>query len=279
MPEEIKNETAETTDGAGAVGVDGNADVDKENTDTDAEAVNDADFSDGDAKDSEDPEAKEDKPAEEKPKSKDANAENARRRREAERKAELEKARQEAREAAIIETLGGKNPYTNEEMKDSADVREYLAMREIEKEGGDPLTDYAKHVKKKEKEAEAAAKKQSEDAEWYKKDYENFSEKYPDVKLDELIGDPLFQKYSDGRVGRMPLSELYEGFCEITAGAEKRAENKAKQTLANKKASPGALSGANPSDSGFFTKEQVRAMSPEEIRKNYDKIRASMSKW
>ena len=279
MPEEIKNETAETTDGAGAVGVDGNADVDKEKTDTDAEAVNDADFSDGDAKDSEDPEAEGDKPAEEKPKSKDANAENARRRREAERKAELEKARQEAREAAIIETLGGKNPYTNEEMKDSADVREYLAMREIEKEGGDPLTDYAKHVKKKEKEAEAAAKKQSEDAEWYKKDYEKFSEKYPDVKLDELIGDPLFQKYSDGRVGRMPLSELYEGFCEITAGAEKRAENKAKQTLANKKARPGALSGANPNDSGFFTKEQVRAMSPEEIRKNYDKIRASMSKW
>ena len=279
MPEEIKNETAETTDGAGAVGVDGNADVDKEKTETDAEAVNDADFSDGDAKDSEDPEAEGDKPAEEKPKSKDANAENARRRREAERKAELEKARQEAREAAIIETLGGKNPYTNEEMKDSADVREYLAMREIEKEGGDPLTDYAKHVKKKEKEAEAAAKKQSEDAEWYKKDYANFSEKYPDVKLEELIVDPLFQKYSDGRVGRMPLAELYEGFCEITAGAEKRAENKAKQALANKKASPGALSGANPSDNGFFTKEQVRAMSKEEIHKNYDKIRASMSKW
>ena len=47
MPEETKNTTAETTDGAGAVGVDGNADVDKDTTDSDN--VNDADFSDGGA--------------------------------------------------------------------------------------------------------------------------------------------------------------------------------------------------------------------------------------
>lgn len=280
MPEDIKNETAETTEGVSPAGVDGHADVDEKSTDTAAEQVNDADFSDGGADPTEAPDAEGDKPDEEKPASKNAvNAENARRRREAERRAELEKARQEARENAIIEALGGKNPYTGDEMKDSADVREFLTMREIEKKGGDPLTDYAKHVKEKEKEAEAIARKQAEDSEWYKKDYSDFAEKYPDVKLTELIEDPDFQDYTDGRVGRVPLSVLYERFTRLKAKAQKDAEEKAKQTLANKKASPGALSSANPNDSGFFTREQVRAMSKEEVHMNYDKIRASMSKW
>ena len=85
MPEETKDIAAETTDGAGAVGVDGNADVDKDTTDSDN--VNDADFSDGGADAPKDPESDGDKPDEEKPVKKDVNSENARRRREAERKA------------------------------------------------------------------------------------------------------------------------------------------------------------------------------------------------
>ena len=53
------------------------------------------------------------------------NAKNAQRRREAE-SSKLEKAKEEA----ILMVLKNKNPYTGEEMKDSEDVREYLAMRE-----------------------------------------------------------------------------------------------------------------------------------------------------
>ena len=66
---------------------------------------------------------------------------------------------------------------------------------------------------------------------------------------------------------------------ELVAEYEKKARQIAKQTLANSKATPGALSSPNGADSGFFTKEQVQKMTQEEVSKNYDKIRASMRKW
>ena len=139
MPEEIK--TAQTTENTE---VDSHADVDK-----DTETLNDVEFTDN--SDSDTPQGGDaKKETEEQPQTKEQNSENARRRREAERKAELERERQTAREQAIIETLNGKNPYTGEEMKDSTDVQEYLTMREIEKNGGDPLSDYPKHLKQKE---------------------------------------------------------------------------------------------------------------------------------
>ena len=118
-----------------------------------------------------------------KPNTKEQNSENARRRREAERQRELQK----AREDAIIETLGGKNPYTNEEMKDSTDVQEYLTMKEIEKNGGDPLADFSKFHKAKEKERIAEETKRTQEAEWFAKDREDFATKHPEVNIDALI--------------------------------------------------------------------------------------------
>lgn len=206
---------------------------------------------------------------------KEQNSENARRRREAERKAEIAA----VREQTIIETLGGKNPYTNEEMKDHADVEEYLNMREIEKNGGDPLSDYSKFQKKKEREKAEKENKDTEEKEWYSSDKEAFVAKYPEVDLDNLIKDTSFQKYADGKVGKFPLSEIYEGYMDVVTEYEKKAKQIAKQMLANQKASPGSLSSTNPTDNGFYTKEQVQRMSQAEVHANYDKIRASMSKW
>ena len=138
MPEEIK--TAQTTAQAE---VDGHADIDTQ------ESVNDVEFEDAPNKEGDlETAAKESTPTQ----TKAQNSENARRRREAERRAEIKKAEEAAREQAIIETLGGRNPYTGEEMKDHTDVEEYLAMREIDKEGGDPLTDFSKFQKRKERE-------------------------------------------------------------------------------------------------------------------------------
>lgn len=284
MPEDvINNNTAETTPDDIDEGVDENADVDKNDTDD----VNDAEFSDGSSSESAEPEAADPKTVEEKPQTKEQNSENARRRREAERRAELEKATAAARESAIIEALGGKNPYTGEEMKDSADVREFLTMREIEKSGGDPLTDYSKHLKTKEKEAikkaEADKQAEAESKEWYRSDREKFMSDHPDVKIQDLIDNQDFRDYADGKVGIVPLSKIYEGFIRISGKAKKdadaKAEAKAKQRLANQKASVGSVGSAKSNGDGYFTKEQVRAMSQEEVHENYDKIRASMKKW
>jgi hypothetical protein len=65
----------------------------------------------------------------------------------------------------------------------------------------------------------------------------------------------------------------------MTSTFEQRAKATAAQIAANAKASPGALSGGGAPESEFFTKEQVKAMTPAQIDANFDKIRRSMGQW
>lgn len=209
------------------------------------------------------------------PQTKEQNAENARRRREAQRQKEM----RELRDKTIISTLRGQNPYTKEEMKDSADVEEYLAMREIEENGGDPVADYSKHLKQKGRDAARKQQEASEKEDWYRKDLESFAAEHPDVKLDELISDKHFRAFAEGKVGNVPLSKIYSDFLDLVSEYDEKAANKAAQMLANKNASPGSLQHAQEVDSDFFTRDQVKKMSQAEVRANYDKIRKSMEKW
>lgn len=266
MPEELK--TAETNEGEVIPSEGGNADTDQTKA---TEKENEVEFTDTTEGEAEGQPPKK----EEKPLTKEQNSENARRRREAERQKEI----QAAREQAIIETLGGKNPYTNEEMKDSADVQEYLTMKEIESQGGDPLADFSKFQKAREKERIAKEEGEAKQQEWFRKDREDFVAKHPEVDINALIQNKQFQSFASGKVGTLPLSEIYEGFAGLVAEYEKKSKLIAKQILANSKATPGALSSPNGNGEGLFTKEQVQAMTQEEVHKNYDKIRASMRKW
>lgn len=210
-----------------------------------------------------------------KPQSKDTNAEFARKRREQERQRELT----ELRNKTIIETLGGKNPYTGEAMTDAEDVREYLTMRDIEQKGGDPVTDYAGHVKAQNRAQREKERTEAEQREWYDKDRIAFAEKHPDVDLDALIGDADFADYSRGKVGEVPLAEIYEGYLRMTARIEENANRKVAQAVANAKASPGALGTAGTAEDGYYTKEQVKAMSFKEVQRNLAKIEESMKHW
>lgn len=210
-----------------------------------------------------------------KPQSRDTNAEYARKRREAERQRELT----ETRNKAIIDALGGKNPYTGGDMKDAEDVAEFLTMQEIEKKGGDPVTDYSGHVKEQSRVQREKERTEAEQRAWYEKDRADFAAKYPDADISALIEDETFRDYARGKVGEMPLAEIYEGYLELTAQIENDANRKAAQAVANAKASPGALAGAAQVDADFFTRDQVKAMTPAQIDANYDKIRKSMAKW
>lgn len=266
MVEEEKK-TAETTETSE---VDSYADIDEKNN---SEDVNETEFEDSSE------EIAQSKQESLNMKKEQNNSENARRRREYEKRQEIEKATQEAREKAIIETLGGKNPFTNEDMKDSADVEEFLMMKEIEKKGGDPLSDFSKFQKSKDRERAAREAEEEAKKNWYRKDKDDFSSKYPDVNIENLISDKQFQIFANGKVGNLPLSEIYEGFIEVTNEYEKKAKQTARQILANSKSTPGALSSPNTPDNSYYTREQVQNMSQEEVSKNLDKIRASMRKW
>lgn len=220
-------------------------------------------------------EGAEDKPKEpEKVQSKEDNAEFARRRREQEKLQAIK----QAEEKAIIRTLKGVNPYTNEPIKDSSDVEEYKTMLEIDEQGGDPVADYVKHLKDKTRQAHIKQSEEQKRAEWFVKDKSEFAEKYPDVSLDELIKDDLFKKFAKGKVGNVPMAEIYSDYNDILAETEKAAKAKVKQIIANKNASPGPVA-SNTTTNDFFTRDQVKAMSQEEVSNNYEKIRESMKKW
>ena len=271
MEKEIS--TAQTTDVATAT-IDSNADVNLTNPQQEHE-VNDAEFTDtpqggqpsSDTKTEGTPAKKKQTPEE--------NSVNARRRREAERQQLVEAAKVEA----VIETLNGVNPYTNEPMKDAQDVEEYKLMKEIEQSGGDPITDYSKRFREKEREKVETAKKQAEQDRWFETDRQNFIAKHPDVNLAELTKDESFQEYAQGKVGVLPLTDIYEGYQRIITKFSDGARKSAAQIVANAKATPGSLSAPKVEDDTFFTFEQVQKMSPEDVHKNYDAIRRSMTKW
>ena len=204
------------------------------------------------------------------------NAKNAQRRREAE-SSKLEK----AKEDAILMVLKNKNPYTGEEMKDSEDVREYLAMREIEDGGGDPLKDFQKHQKQKAR-AEREARESVESAKQdLRVQLEDLRKQEPEVDVKQLLADEDFRSYADGKLGTKPLVEIYRsyrGFVDKLTGKTKE-EKKTAQTVANKKAGVGALSSSPKTETGYYTPEQVRAMSREEVDEHLEDIRKSMKKW
>lgn len=212
---------------------------------------------------------------------------NAIKRREFERKQEL----QRVREQTIIETLGGVNPYTGEKMEDSADVEQYLTMREIKSRGGDPVGEYAKYHKimereKAQREAQEAQAR-TEEAERQAardRDMSAHREKYPDVDVRSMMNDGNFMAYAKGRVGAdASIYAVYDAYATAKAAEDARVEQRARemaaQMQANAKASPGTAKGEAAEVVTHYTPEMVRAMSREEVRANYDKICRDMKYW
>jgi hypothetical protein len=186
-----------------------------------------------------------------------------RREREAKEEAIRKRIEQESYRKGIVDAVGGVNPYTNEEIKDEADIDEYLLMRKLEKEGKDPISDYASAVK-----GERRAKAQEAEAEKNRKaEVAEFAQRFPNVDMTALLQDPRFGKFAGKRVQNETLANVYADYLEFTQGEEavieKKATVKAKQAEMKKKASPGSLQGsgeavdlsyANMSDAAFEKK-------------------------
>lgn len=217
----------------------------------------------------------------------DKNAEAAKRRRENERRAAVDAARAEADTAAVLEALGGVNPFTGGAMKDAEDVRVWRAMSKIKASGGDPVTDYAGFVANENRQAAAERKAEAERQERAERDWQTFRDAHPDVSWEQLTSDKRFMSFARGKLGTEALSDIYSEYRETVAEAERqisdaqaRATERAAQAIANAKASPGSATGdGGGEDKDFFTFEQVRAMSHREAERNYEKIMKSMEKW
>jgi len=244
--EDIQNQTAETT-------VDQVKDTEVNGASEVADTSNEAQFTDTDAAengkdagsqssktDADANKAKDD--AEVKDKGAKTNADYARER----RKAEQEKAMKKARYDAIIEALDGENPYTHEKMEDDRDVEEYLTMKQIAKDGKDPIADYPKFIKNKAREEEKARQTESSQKEWIANDREEFVSKHPDVNLNDLLSDDLFRSFAAGKVGKFSMDKIYGDYQTFLTKSEERAKERAAQILANNASSPGEIGSQTP---------------------------------
>lgn len=182
----------------------------------------------------------------------EVNREQARLRREKERQQELEKRELET----AIRITGGVNPYTDEKIEDRADLDEFYLMKEIEKNGGDPLADFAKYQKQKRKEGKDIAVKQEMSEEQARKDWQDFTVAHPDISIKDLMADETFLDYADGKIGNKPLAKIYDGYKKLTTKPETKPEVKPEV----KKESPGSLGVTPPGNSEVYSKE------------NYDKL-------
>ena len=211
-------------------------------------------------------------------------AENARRRREQQAREDIRRAREEERVSSIIEALDGKNPYNGEAMKDAADVEVFLTMKRIKASGGDPVTDYARARADADRESARRAaddqRAREDQRRWFEEDRAAFERAHPEISLSDLLSDGDFAEYAEGKVGKKPLSDIYDGYTRMQQRYSRAAEEKAAQALANARASAGSIAGSGSSaEPDFFTEEQVRKMSQAEVHKNYAKIMKSMEKW
>ena len=190
-----------------------------------------------------------------------------RRQREEREKAIRDKIERDSYRKGIVDAVGGVNPYTNEAIVDDADIDEYLLMKKLEKEGKDPIEDYATAVKGEKRAQAEKAKAEKQRVE----ELTEFANKYPSVDVAALLQDAKFVKFAGKRVQHESLANVYADFLEFTDGAnaevEKRAVVKAKTAEMKKRASPGSLVG-----NGDAAKLSYADMSKDEFSKVFEQV-------
>ncbi len=191
-----------------------------------------------------------------------------------------------AKEVEMVKSLYKTNKWTGEPIEDEYDVEEFLAMQALADKGEDPMTAYHKQIKANKRNAALSAKKEADSVAQKQTraqaGLQEFQTKYKDVNVQELLADEDFLKFGKEALETVSLVKVYEAYLPIKNERDRIAaeQQKAAAMAANSSVAVGSVTSAtDPADSEFFTKEQVKQMSPAEIKKNYEKIRASQAKW
>lgn len=193
---------------------------------------------------------------------------------------DLQKLESESYQKGKIEGLVGiKNHYTGQEIKDSFDAEEYIQMLEAEKAGYDPNTElnrYQKDIARKAHEEQQKTATQTIDI---ASDSMDFQKAYPNVNIDSLLSNERFMMFADGKLGNKPLASIYASFEKFTAGSTNEVKQKAQSLLAKKLASPGTANANDGEQPGaYYSLEQIKKMTNEEVAENYDKVTKSLKK-
>ena len=199
---------------------------------------------------------------EEKKQSKEENSNYAqiRRKAEADAEAKVRAKVNEAYEKGKLEAFVGKtNPYTNTIINDKTDIQVYENMYALDKAGKDPVADYAGYIADKQRQDEKEKLEKQKIQEEAEKDIADFTNKYPDINLTELLENETFKDYIEGK--RKSLTTLYENYKKMENSFRNKAVDVAKQTIANSQSTPGSLG------SGSDVTVDYNSMSKEEFEK------------
>ncbi len=263
MDEEVK--TAQTND-------DVNTEVaDEESTETTEETTQGQESESQTA-----PDANQQKPAQ----SKEKNAEFARARRERERAEEIAKAKAEAeaseRVKNVIEYVKT-NPYTNKPITDAEGVNQYLRMKRIADNGGNPVEDYADEIDRESNAKREEEARQAESKAKIQSDVKEFKQAHPDVDLTDLLSsDELFRMLVETEIGNgeneNTLNDVYDKYVAIKSKYEKQAEKKVVEDVAKKQSGVGSAKSSAAEKT--LTKADILKMPYEERRKLFVENRA-----
>ena len=192
---------------------------------------------------------------------------------EAEKK--IEQARKEAYEQGLKQGkvdsyIGRQNPYTGKEIKDNYDVQEYLDMYELDSKGQDPIDGYRELQKQRardEAERKIKADEEEKQKQWYADDTKDFVDKYSAEKLQELTKDEDFNLFANGKVGKVPLAQIYEDYQKLIGKYEKKSVETAKQIVANNTTTPGGIEETEVQELNW------NSMSKEQFEKYLEKAK------
>jgi hypothetical protein len=192
---------------------------------------------------------------------------------EAEKK--IEQARKEAYEQGLKQGkvqlyIGKQNPYTGKEIKDDYDVQEYLDMYELDSKGQDPIDGYRELQKQRardEAEKKIKADEEEKQKQWYADDTKDFVDKYSSKKLQELTKDEDFNLFASGKIGKVPLAQIYEDYQKLIGKYEKKSVETAKKLVANNSTTPGGIEETEVQELNW------NSMSKEQFEKYLEKAK------
>lgn len=109
-------------------------------------------------------------------------------------------------------------------------------------------------------------------------DIMDFQRLYPEVSVAELMQNPDFQEINEGVLGTKPLVECYERYLKYQGRIAEVAKDKAARLLAKQMASTGSLKGTSAQSDSYYTLEQLKKMTPEQLEANWEKVEKSYAK-
>lgn len=188
-------------------------------------------------------------------------------------KKEEKNAYEEGRIKGLLEAYDNKNPFTGEEIKDKADQDEFLLMLEMKAKGLDPIQDFAKYIKEKQRNGNSQ-KTNSKQTTEKKIDINNeineFKKSNPDVDMKELTKNTTFNSIYEDLSETVPLQKIYNIYQKV----DKIIQDKVDSAKARLDSSSGSLkdNGDSPRPTDF------KNMSSKDFKEYQEKVKSGLIK-